>query len=203
MRLVALGILALAVVLSAGAAALVEGGALGGLLLFGVDIGSGGLMALEVGTFAVEVGAFTLSHEALSSAAFGRPFNWSAMLMQLVENAILFGGVPRHRRPHGPTVPRRQQHGPARRPGLRRAPRHQPGHVRRRGLDCRARPQRALAHRLAAVPRGHHRRLPRARHRQRRHGQAPHGDPAAPARGAQAPARRAAPRPDGDAASAD
>ncbi|HEY4244389.1 MAG TPA: DUF4157 domain-containing protein [Kofleriaceae bacterium] len=89
-RLATLAIMVAATIASAGAAALIETGA---LAMLGTTIGATALGALDVGLFILEVGTFTLTYDGLSAAAFGHPFDWSALPSHFVENAILFGAL--------------------------------------------------------------------------------------------------------------
>jgi hypothetical protein len=87
-RLAMLGIMVVATIASAGAAAIVEAGA---LAVLGTELGATALGALNLAEFIVEVGTFTLTYDALSALAFGQKFDWSKVPPHLAENAILFG----------------------------------------------------------------------------------------------------------------
>lgn len=82
-----LGILAVSI-LAGGLVGLAVRG--GGLLVFGARMGAGGTRALAISDFVGNVAGFTLAHESLSSAAFGRDMQWEQMPGQFIENAAIF-----------------------------------------------------------------------------------------------------------------
>jgi hypothetical protein len=88
---VQIGLLAVSFVAGFGVGLLVRGGT---MLVFGTQLvraGAVGARILSAAEFVGNVTAFTLTSEALQSAAFGKRFDPAALPAKLFENAVMFG----------------------------------------------------------------------------------------------------------------